>query len=55
MGSREKWESLLELRVKGKKEQSQYSGTEQGMREEIWLASEGSLTFKATFEPDVSM
>lgn len=28
---------------------------EQGLREEVWLASEGSLTFKSPFESAVSV
>lgn len=28
---------------------------EQGLREEVWLASEGSLTFKTPFESAVSV
>lgn len=36
-------------------EKSQKSGKEQGMRDGMWLTSENSLTFKATFEPEVSV
>lgn len=36
-------------------EWSRYSGKEQGRREERWLASEGSLMIKATFELEVSV
>lgn len=34
---------------------SQSSGKEHGARKETWLASAGSLTLKATFEPEVSV
>lgn len=52
---RQDFQSLGYIYTRAKAVQWERTCSGKDMREEMWLASKGSLTFKATFEPEVSV